>query len=276
MADLSTATQLSDDGVTYHASNHAGTIIPHVSLHLIFWGSAWPAPPTGPTANEVINAAREIVKGPYMTGLLQYGVKPGTLHGSSFEPSDPPNPLTKDAWHTKIWDLVDGGNVPPQGSGGLNLYMLVLPPGITFDDDPSEGGAHGAPLKYHFPFSINTVFAGFVLNQGTLDDVTANLSHEIVEACTDTEGSNTFANDGWTIDGRSHPHNEIADVCQNMKNYVNGVNVQGYWSNVDHVCIIPRAFSLKTFMLAKGLDPTKGLRLLNPPVTSVIAFISAG
>jgi hypothetical protein len=74
-----------------------------------------------------------------------------------------------------------------------------------------------------------------VLNDGILDTVTRRLSHEVVEACTDPE------DDGWTIDGRSPPDDEIADVCQNTFGPVNGVMVQGYCSQRDRACVIPTA-----------------------------------
>jgi hypothetical protein len=112
--------------------------------------------------------------------------------------------------------------------------MIVVPPGVGIDP-AGPCGAHGYPGDYDFPADYSTAWGGYVLNDGTLDTITTSLSHEIVEACTDTE------DDGWTITGRSPPSAEICDVCENTVARVNGVMVQGYWSIEDAACIVPLA-----------------------------------
>jgi hypothetical protein len=276
MGDMPIKLRPSDDGTVFNASNHGGTTLPRVSLQLIFWGSAWPNPPGGPTANQIIAATHSILRGPYLSSLLQYGVYLGTLRGTTFVSSDPPNPFSSNDWHNQIWDMIDNGTFPePDDSGGLNLYMLIPQPGTLFSNS-GLGGQHGSPWDYDFPLDIDYAYAGWAgwsAGQSTLDNLTTNLSHEIVEACTDAEAQH---NDAWTIDGRSHPNNEICDVCEQTSAAVNGFMMQGYWSNFDRGCIVPTVFSVKRFMRMKGLDPSKGLKVINPPVTSVLAFILAG
>jgi hypothetical protein len=270
----------SDKGPSYSIRNDQGAIIPHANLQLIFWGTAWPQPPTGPSAKQITLAVEALLRGPYMSGLLQYGIGLGrlALPGVTFVNDDPANPLEKGAWHEKIWDLINQGTFPkPTNPGGRNLYMFILPPGYTYETD--IGGAHGYPWPDKPPFTdIEYAWAGFVLthyandNDGGIDfdGVTKRLFHEIVEACTDPE------DDGLTIDGLDHPNNEICDVCQNLTGRVDGFLVAGYWSLFDNACIIPTAFSLRRFMLMKGLDPSKGLRIIQPAVDSVRTLVTTG
>jgi hypothetical protein len=271
MSDLPIKWSPSDHNELFHASNHGGPVIGRVSLQLIFWGAAWPNPPSGPNAAQITAAAQKIVTGPYLSSLLQYGAYLGSLRGTTFVNSDPPNPFSKDDWHNKIWEMIDDGTFPePDDAGGLNLYMFI-PPWKTMFSDMSIGGSHGSPWDYDPPWDVDYVYAGFALNTNDLDTVTNNLSHEIVEACTDPEGQH---DDGWTLDGRSHPESEICDVCENTKAVVDGVALQGYWSNFDNGCIVPTVFSLRRFLIMKGIDYSKGLRALK--VTSVRSFIVAG
>ena len=240
---------------------HGGAIIPSVSLELIFWGTAWTDPSIAPRATEVINAVDNILGGPYMSGLRQYGIGFGSLRGAIIALTDPPNPFSRDDWHSLIWDLIDQGTFPePDDEGGRNLYMLILPPGIA--SGQGVCGIHGHPGDYDFPFDYDTAWAGFVINDGNLEEVTTRLSHELVEACTDPE------DDGWIIDGRPSNDAEIGDVCLTTVSSVNGVTVQAYWSKFDRACLIPLMYSLRRFLLMSGRDLT-----IRPPIQSVRDWI---
>jgi hypothetical protein len=75
------------------------------------------------------------------------------------------------------------------------------------------------------------------VTQNRLDSFSEIFSHELVEACTDPEGT------GWTSTtacGVNHSGwCEIGDVCEGNAARVNGVLVQRYWSNTDNQCVIP-------------------------------------
>jgi hypothetical protein len=262
----------SDSGSVYTLSNHHGAVIPHVSLQLIFWGKDWPRPQSGPSSDEITSAVRTMLASPYMSGLVQYGLALGSLRGTTFFPVDPVNPFAKDDWHAVVLDLINNGTFPfPDEPGGRNLYMIVAPRNFSYESD--IGGAHGPIAQLDPPADIDTAWGAFVLNNNiNLIDLMRSLSHELVEACTDPESE---TDDGWTIDGLDHPGNEACDVCHYMAAKV-GATVEGYWSNFDKACIIPTAFSLRRFLLMKGLDPTKGVRTLHPPGGSVRALIIAG
>lgn len=213
------------DRQIYRASNNHGPVIPHVSLQLIFWGKDWPNQNPGPSADEITVAVQTMLSGPYMSGLLQYGIGFGSLRGTTIVGYDPPNPFSEHDWHSLIWSLIDNGEFPfPDEPGGRNLYMFITPPGVEYNP-PNVTGAHGAPWQYDAPAEVDFAWAGFVTNPGTpisqnnLDSITRDLSHEIVEACTDAEGNH---DDGWTLDGLQHPNNEICDVCQGTQARVGG------------------------------------------------------
>jgi hypothetical protein len=53
------------------------------------------------------------------------------------------------------------------------------------------------------------------------------MSHELVETITDPEGN------AWGPI-------EIGDVCIPLNDWLDGVYVQSYWSNVDGACVMPR------------------------------------
>jgi hypothetical protein len=273
-----------DPGLSnFTVTNNHGAVIPHVSLQLIFWGKNWPQQNPGPSADQITAAVRTLLSGPYMSGLLQYGIGLGSLRGTSFVPYDPPNPFSQNDWHSLMWSLIDDGVFPfPDEPGGRNLYLFVTPPGTTYDQTVNGkpiGGEHGDPWQLDPPADVDFAWAGFVINPGTsnvqqnLNVITTSLSHEIAEACTDPEGDHDSA---WKVNGLQPGLDEICDICTSLVQYVGGVAVQGYWSNFDNACIIPIAFSLRRFMLMKGLNPGKGLRGIPPPVTSVRTFIIAG
>jgi hypothetical protein len=205
-----------------------------------------------------------------MSGLLQYGVYLGSLRGTTIANDDPPNPFSSDDWHNKIQNMIDNGIFPePDEPGGFNLYMFVLPVGTTCVT--GAPGAHGHP--WNTIIDVDMIYAGYATNDGSLGNLMVTLSHEVVEACTDPEAQH---DDAWTIDGLAHPNSEICDVCSNSSWTVDGTSVQAYWSDFDHGCIVPTVFSLWRFMRMKGLDPSKGLAVLRPPVRSVRTFILAG
>ncbi len=265
----------SDNGQTFHVSYQGGAIIPHVSVMLIFWGKDWPNnQPNCASAGVIVHAVARMLDGPHMSGLTQYSVGLGMELQPYHLQFDPDRPFTRDAWHNIIWDMIDTNILPePDDPGGRNLYMFILPPNFPYEV-PGVAGAHG-PVPDAELIDLDYAWAGFITHDGNLDTIMVNLSHEIIEACTDPESQ---VDDGWTIDGLSHPNSEICDVCTNMKKTVNGVKLQGYWSNFDGACIVQTMFSLRRFLQMKGVDlsQNKPLSQLQPGVTDVLAFIKAG
>ena len=216
-------------------SNDGGAIISHVSLQLLFWGSAWNSNPA-PSIGSFINAVNGILQSPYLSGLGQYGVASSSIKGAWIVTGrDPKNPFSDGDVHSIISDLIDQGSFPePDDPGGQNLYMFILPANVR-SNDTEHTGKHMFDRDYDFPFDVDRTWFGWVTHDGTLDSLTPIFSHELVEAATDPEG------DGVQVNPRDGSRwHEIGDVCCSNAR-VDNILVQSYWSDRDGACIVPTA-----------------------------------
>ena len=125
-----------------------------------------------------------------------------------------------------------GSPIGDIGAAGQGLYMVVMPAGVG----SNQSGVIGEHSYYSFGSPATNVPFGWV-TQGSVDSFSVVFSHELVEACTDPEGT------GWTSAtacGVGHGGwCEIGDVCQGSDARVHGVLVQRYWSNADNQCVVP-------------------------------------
>jgi hypothetical protein len=222
--------------VTEPSGRHAkfvdrgGLVVSTPQVYLIYWGGAWTAAPT-PTAAEVTDAVRTLMASSYLTGLTQYrGSGHGVLRGSALvTSSDPPDGFTDDQVAHFVDAQLNAGTVPGPDPDNQTVYGLVMPTGITPE--------HGRRAEhYYYKRSGQRIRYAWFTNVSDLDSLTALVSHELVESATDPEGSGfrgvngTCDESGWC---------EIADVCESTWSTVDGVMVQGYWSNQDNDCIPP-------------------------------------
>ena len=225
-------TSACDTPRTGSVSNGGGPIMGAPSVQLIFWGNSWTGTPT-PSAGQIVNAVSNIISGPYISALSQYGVGPATLRGAIIALTNPPNPFQESDVQGLVSALIDQGTFPePDDPGGLNFYAVIMPAGVNL----SGGGAtgrHSYDTDYDFPFDWDRAWYCWVMNNGTLDSVTTIFSHELVEACSDPEGDGIQMNPS-----NSSNWNEIGDACCSAAR-LNGVMVQSYWSDRDKACIIP-------------------------------------
>ncbi len=224
--------------------DNGGLVFPNAHIQLIFWGSAWNTSPT-PSVSEITNAVINIVYGPYMSGLSQYRcIKNASYRGNTVvTSSNPPNPFSDTDVGNFITTLIGNGTLPEPDEDNQILYCVIMPVGVnntssgfvgehsyfTYTDvDPGSGTQN---IRAHF---------AWVTNNGTLDSVTRIFSHELVESCTDPEGtailgvSGTCSQSGWC---------EIGDVCSSTAR-LNGTLVQSYWSQNDHSCIVPTTLQI--------------------------------
>jgi len=215
-----------------------GMILNHVRLQLIFWGSDW-AGNASPSANTVFEAAQTILSGPYMSKLFQYReIGNGTMLGNLvIDPSNPPNPFSTNDVAQCILHLIAAGKVPKPEDDQQILYSVFLPIGVNFNQ-PNTNGEHSFTynISYSFPFNVDLdkIIFSWVMNDGTLDSLTAIFSHELVEACTDPDGK------GFQVTPLDpNTWHEIGDVCESNSDTLNGVKVQAYWSQSDGNCVIP-------------------------------------
>jgi hypothetical protein len=223
-----------DAGAANKFVDNGGAVIEIVRLQLIYWGSAWASnPPPTPTSAQVTAAVQQMLAGPYMTGLAQYrAIGRGHVLGPVVVTnSNPPNPFTDSNVANFIAGLISNGTVPGLDAAKANLYFVIMPKNVN----STSGGVIGEHT-YYTDGGGNRIHFGWVTNNGSLTYVTNVLSHELVESCTDPEGSailgvaGTCSGGGWC---------EIGDVCQGTSGNLHGVTVQSFWSNNDGKCIIP-------------------------------------
>jgi hypothetical protein len=223
------ASQVTKGGIS--SVDGGGLVLTHVNVYLVYWGSAWAQNPT-PSADDITKSVASILAGPYMSALAQYrNVGSGTLCGNILvTTSDPPKTFSSDDVSNLLKDLINMETVPGPNDMDQLLYCVIMPVGVS-SDQSNVIGEHFSPGE--------DILCAWVMNDGTLDSVTTLFSHELVEACTNPHG------DGYQFDApgqcSASPINwcEIGDICEGIRDDVNGVIVQEYWSASDSACIAP-------------------------------------
>lgn len=250
------------------ASNGGGAIGSALPVQLIFWGSAWNDASVSPSAVSILGDVQNVLSGPFMSGLRQYGVR--RCHfGGSIVVTDPAPPATyeDDDVEDMIWALIDDNKFPdPDDPGGRNLYMVFMPPGTAYSGPGSRDiiGKHLVASDYDFPADIDNAWVGFVLTSPDLGTLTRAFFHELAEMCTDPEG------DAWGVAGNQ----EIGDVCNASPQPLNGVTVEPYWSVEDNDCLIPTAYSVRRTLKWSGHKlEGKGITSIQKPIPSLNALI---
>lgn len=239
--------------------DNGGTIIQIVKLHLIYWGSQWASNPLpNPSADQIDTAADTFLASSYMTGLSQYRqIGRGYRSGSTIvTSSNPPNPFGDGDVNNFVNARIQDGTLPPLDPANQNLYIVVMPQNVN-------SGGFAGEHSFFTDANGNNVHYGWVTNSGNLDSLTSILTHEVVESCTDPEGSailgtqGTCNQTGWC---------EIGDVCY-INEVIDGVTVQRYWSQNDGTCIAPQ-WPVETF-------PQSGVQWTDTlPANSVVTWFT--
>jgi hypothetical protein len=204
---------------------HCGKLLQNPQVQTVFFGDGWKNASNSDYMSKLNNGVDNIVSGPYLAALLQYGVGAGTRDSSAVLPQSLPtdNPILVSNLEKALADAIDKGDLKPNGNN--RLYVVFLPPGVTITDDthPSEfdrpitygpkphgDGFTGFHQSYNgIPYAVVTS-AGSTSND--LDNATANASHEIAEAATNPTGL------GWYQD---KPFAEIGDLTDGSPGHSN-------------------------------------------------------
>jgi hypothetical protein len=214
-------------------SDNGGAVIQIPRVILLYWGSAWTATPAPvPTSAAITNAVRAMLASAYMTGLAEYRqIGRGHLVASAVHTAtNPPTSFTDQNVADFVAARIADGTVPGLDQFNQNLYVVVMPTGVG-----SSGGSFIGEHTYYTDGAGKRVRFAWITNNGTLTSLTSIISHEIVEAATDPEGSailgvtGTCSQGGWC---------EIADICSTTA-IRNGVTVQSFWSDQASSCVIP-------------------------------------
>ncbi len=253
---------------------HGGPVLSNVEAVVIFYGSTSGSPGIGDWQTDPMlreqacrlqDFFRDITDSAYLAGLAEYtpaGSTPighGSLEATAFIPFAPgktygmflDQALSDAEIRSMIQNAIAQNTVPPPNAN--RAYFVFVPPyvAVTHKDELSPSGFQG----YHdsiignigaIPYAVMThPGANPILPDGapdTFQQLTFEASHEMVELITDPIA---IPNQGWY----SSAGEEIADICENGKNFPNqtyrewgtfhGYAVAAYWSNHQAMCVVP-------------------------------------
>jgi hypothetical protein len=232
-------------------------------------------------ANQLIS---DLVHGPFMNGLAQYGVGTGSvLKEIVIDTSTTPAPGKPwdssdgaDAVQLKRW-LIDATVTPEPAQDQLSLvFMIFLPTSLALTNGKDKngnvitdvGGWHHSS-QYNEGSNNHDLFWGLVRT----DQATQSSSREFVNSISPVVGhelAEAFTNPG--ADGFFDATCELGDICEvdgagNLSTFqYRGWPVEPYWSNWDKGCIHgDKPVSLRRFLRAIGFDLSQGLKSLKTP-----------
>lgn len=235
---------------------------PHVSL--IFWGGWWAG---NPLANQVENAVKGLLAGPYMTYLAQYGVHRGDLRGFTFAVDrEPGNAFTGADVNALVTDLLDDDQLPEPDDDWPNIYAVILPVNAQFaglapyDPQPlppgtvsSVAGTNSSVIWNDFdPGDVDNDPAHllWVGNDGTLDYIMTTFSHELTEIVTDPNGGDGVIQ----VSPVGASANQIGDVGTAWCDFVPGSGrCQSYWSIADGALVLPKMYSVRRTLAGQSI-----------------------
>ncbi len=228
-----------------------------VKEYLIYWGTEWPSPSSGPNESTLNSAVSTLLSSNYLKSLSQYvsGITGNaTLAGEWTDTSDTlGSTFSASQIETVVINAINANRWPTTTSvPNAAIYMVITQPGSSFSGSNEVNGFHG---EFTDGSGNQDVF-GWAEDSGSTAGILAPLSHETVESISDpvlvpnSNGSVNAQYSGITENaapaittllgalGFVGTTDELADYEPNLLNYVvtfakNGVTTyaQAYWSN---------------------------------------------
>jgi hypothetical protein len=251
----------------------------------VMWGHYYALNPAAVTA--LVKLLTDLVTGPFMNGLSQYGVRRGTVLNACVIDIIPPNtgPANVDGHTTfpQLQEWLNAGKVFPrpgdEGFSPAQLLYVIFVPTETMTDNNTDCGFHNSE-KFNPAMVENDLIYAVIGANGPWVKTTSTatafansvafcVGHELVEAFTNRDGHGYFLNVECTCNGQSQPDTcEIGDICEQRGTNpccttfkYKGWNVEPYWSNWDNACINgDQPVSVRKFLQAIGVDGSLGLR----------------
>jgi hypothetical protein len=260
-------------------------IMPKPFVIPVLWGHDYAENPN--TVQNIQNMVSDLVTGPFMNGMAQYGVRRGSVHEPIvIDDQDPPATITYSDSNNKLVDQItkkligwiDAGLVPPPSSNSdINQMYLIIPPSETTPQiyngasDPIGNGVQGwhnegvtnpgPPPTYYWAIVKTNFVNGW--NGGPIsslnfvaEGIAPLVGHELAEQFVDYNGS----------------YKEIGDPCIDNTFQYRGWTVQQYYSVWDgNICINgDNPVSLTKFLTTIGFDhKNKGLRSLGAATINI-------
>jgi hypothetical protein len=258
-----------------------GKTLTNVHVQLIFWGAWWNA---NPLATQVSNAVANLLAGPYMSYLDQYGIGRGNVRGTTFAADSEPGTFSYKDVSNLILNLLDDDRLPEPDADWPIVYAVIMPANSAFKGDSSiepvpipvgqvsiVTGSNSQVIWHDFDLGDvdnDPAYFFWTGNDGTLDYITTVLSHELVELASDPNGGDGVRQVGCT--GGSCQIGDVATVCQGWCDYVRGVKAQGYWSIQDANGVLPKFYAVRRTLLAKGISIGGKIPRPNPSMNAWI------
>jgi hypothetical protein len=221
-------------------SDYGGPVINHAHVELVLWGSGWWA---NPSLQSGLSAAVDsLLSGPYLGGLSQYrgGIGSGyRVETKLITSSNPPSVFGNNDVDNLLRTNINNDTLPRPSDDDQFLYMVVPQPGTSatgqFGEHTYDSSNYG---RFHY---------GWIINNGSLDALTSDFSHELAESVTDPEGNAVQVNprNSWNW-------NEVGDnEAENYTYRLNNVLVQAYFSQRDHAYLVPTG-QAQNFLVSSG------------------------
>ena len=231
--------QLEDRKLLTQLSYTSGPLLTNVQIESVFLGTGWQSQPAATDLTTRLNGfLGNLVTGPYMGLMSEYGIGTGNFIGSpSLPTSGPSGGVWNDsAIQTSLRNLLDQRSIPSPGNN--TLYSVFTPPGVVVTLQGPNGPEYSPQdfLGYHQQFSYggilgigaSSVYYAVITNTGTPQVTSANeslaftsdtwtASHEIAEAVTDPRADYTGYVDNNHSDWiSSKAGGEIGDLVENL------------------------------------------------------------
>jgi len=279
-AELGGATNSICHGFTGGVAIGGGRRLRIPRVVLVCWDNFFVTTPAAVTSATLL--VKDLVTGPFMNGLVQYGISRGSVNNPiTLDTKTFPAPVTWDsngnADQTQVLAFVNNNNISPKPAvnEGSLIFLFLLPTTTTLTNGNNANGTPNTNVcgwhhaaKFNSSSKDDDLFWAVVRTDGApktsgtafVNSVAFCVGHELVEAFTDRDSGGYIASNGC----------EIGDICElNNFGYRTWTSVEQYWSNWDRACINgDKPVSMRQYMSARKLNPAAGLRALHTPVIS--------
>jgi hypothetical protein len=243
----------------------------HPNVVYIFSGSYWTTAQGQQDETALLNAAKAIMSGPYLSGLTQYGSDGKANFWTSWNDANtvPSPPSISDLLNFLDNSITSQGAVP-----GINDWQHA-PIYVVVSDPVSSAGFNGGWNKQgiymrlgwglpQLPQAMHMIWVGTstIASTGRVwkDAFTLTLSHELAETISDPDTNGIRVNPpsalpASMVDGSQIADNEPEDSGQGYGYRLNGNLVQPYWSAQDQAFIVPD-YNFQKFYLTPNWSGT--------------------
>jgi hypothetical protein len=274
-ADINQACHGNMSGV----SNHGGHVIANPKMVLIFWDEYFASTPDAVSAMRQF--VSELVSGPYMLGLGQYGVGQGAvvetvvINMSAYPAPNPSVPFSEKQLAAQLITWLSLGVVAhTPASNETDLVYLIFPPSkvILSDNGSTDIGGYHKHNRWGTTGDDNLFWATvqYYLSATPelfVDSISLGVSHELVETFSNRDSQGVFTDDGHGC--------EIGDLCEQdasgniIESQYLQWQVEKYWSQKHGQCVAPTGPGYQLRGLETGIDlqqtePSQFVFLLAP------------